>query len=152
MSGCYKSKRLSLHWHMHNNWQCGSNWITISFSNMSAVLYSNKVSLSLTDIQRAVIPPFIKPLWKQWAVWSQPCHPCQSRGTWEPKTDAVSSLLIWFLVCACRSNMDCTLIEIMQIRQGLIYLIIDFPPLTLFLHLSLCFIVQSDGCVIFSVH
>lgn len=102
------------------------NWIPILLSNMSAVLYSNRVSLPLTDIQHAVIHPFIKLLWKQWAVWSQACHRRQSRGTWEPKTDAVSSLLIWFLVCACRSYMGCTLIEIMQIRQGLIYLIIDF--------------------------
>lgn len=99
----------------------------------------NRVSLSLTDTQHAVIHPFIKLLWKQWAVWSQPCHPCQSRGTWKPKTDAVSSLLIWFLVCACRSYMDCTLIEIMQIRQGLIYLIIDFffhPSYSIFSSLS----------------
>lgn len=48
------------------------NWITILFSNMSAVLCSSRVSLSLTGMQHAVIHPFIKLLWKQWAVWSQP--------------------------------------------------------------------------------
>lgn len=98
----------------------------------------------MTDTQHAVNHPFIRLLWKQWSVWSQPCHTCQSRGTWEPKTDAVSSLLIWFLVCACRRYMDHTLIEIMQIRQGLIYLIIDvFFCLPYSICLSLSFFQSS---------
>lgn len=70
----------------------------------------NKASLSQTDVQNAVAHLFSQPSWKQWADPSQSCHPSQSRGTREPKTDVVSANLISGLCFFF--YMGCTLIEI----------------------------------------